>query len=260
VELQSMPDISVRQAYDRCARLQRRYDPTFHLATRALPRDVRPAVHALYGFLRGADEIVDGDARPMTPEQRRSALDAWQHELEEGLARGRSDHPVLAALVDAGRRHDLPLNELSVYMDSMRIDCDGRVRLRSREELDTYMNGSAATVGRVIAPLLGIPRERREDVARLGLAFQLTNFLRDIHEDFAMDRVYLPGLDEEALAAGRPAPAPPEEIARARELFLSARAVCAHARPRARPGIRLACAVYGRTLRRIERRGLAVPA
>ena len=242
-----MPDSDVAQAYARCAALQRRHDPTYHVATRALPRDVRPAVHALYGFLRGADEIVDGPDRPETPAARREALDAWEGALRDGIAAGRSEHPVIAALVDAGHRHDLPLEELSVYMDSMRVDCDGRVRLRTREELDTYMNGSAATVGRVIAPLLGVPPERREDVARLGLAFQLTNFLRDIEEDYAMDRVYLPGLDERTLAAPR------DEIARARELFRSARAVCASARPRVRPGIRVACAVYGRYLGRIER-------
>jgi 15-cis-phytoene synthase len=254
--MESMPESEVAQAYARCAALQRRHDPTYHFATRALPRDVRPAVHALYGFLRGADEIVDGEGRPPTPLARRAALDAWERALSDGVSAGRSDHPVIAALVDAGLRHDLPLDELSVYVDSMRVDCDGHVRLRTREELDTYMNGSAATVGRVIAPLLGVPPERREDVARLGVAFQLTNFLRDVREDYAMDRVYLPGLDEDALAAGRPAPAPQGELARARELFGSARAVLAHATPRARPGIRMACAVYRLVLGRIERRGV----
>jgi 15-cis-phytoene synthase len=251
-----MPDSDVRQAYARCAAMQRRHDPAYHVATRALPADVRPAVHALYGFLRGADEIVDGPRRPPTPAARRAALDAWQRALEDGVAAGHSGHPVIGALVDAGRRHDLPLGELSVYVDSMRVDCDGRVRLRSREELDRYMNGSAATVGRLMAPLLGVPHARREDVARLGVAFQLTNFLRDVREDYAMDRVYLPGLDEDALAAGLPAPAPDSEVRRAAELFGSARAVLAAATPRARPGILLACAVYRRVLRRIERRGL----
>src|SRR4051794_13701742 len=251
-----MPEAHVQDSYARCRAIQRRHDPTFHVATQALPRDVRPAVHALYGYVRGADEIVDGDRRPATPEGRRAALDAWQCTLEEGVAAGRSDHPVIAALVDAGRRHDLPLGELSVYMDSMRVDCDGRVRLRTRQELDRYMNGSAAAVGRVMAPLIGVAPGHSEDVARLGVAFQLTNFLRDVREDYAMDRVYLPGLDEDALAAGRPAPAPAGELRRARELFGSARAVLMHATPRARPGIRLACAAYRIVLGRIERRGV----
>ncbi|HWH95491.1 MAG TPA: squalene/phytoene synthase family protein [Baekduia sp.] len=238
--------------------MQRRHDPTFHLATQALGRDVRPAVHALYGFLRGADELVDGPGRPPTPAARRAALDAWQATLADGIAAGGSDHPLIAALVDAGRRHDLPLEELAVYMDSMRVDCDGRVRIGSRAELDTYMNGSAAAVGRVMAPLIGVPARLREDVARLGVAFQLTNFLRDVREDYAMDRVYLPGLDEQALAEGRPAPAPLDEVRRAHQLFgESARAVLGACSPRARPGVALATTIYRRVhLARIERRGL----
>src|SRR5918993_499208 len=76
----------------------------------------------------------------------------------------------------------LPLEELGVYMDSMRVDC-GRVRIASRDELDRYMNGSAAAVGRLMAPLLG--SDAPEEVARLGVAFQLTNFIRDVREDYA---------------------------------------------------------------------------
>jgi phytoene synthase len=253
-----MPTTDTRAAYIRCAALQRRHDPTFHLATQVLSRDVRPAVHAVYGFVRGADELVDGPGRAPPPAERRAALDAWQAELAAGIAAGGSDHPVIAALVDAGARHDLPLEELGAYMDSMRVDCDEHVRIGSRAELDTYMNGSAAAVGRVMAPLLGVPPERREQVARLAVAFQLTNFLRDVREDYAMDRVYLPGLDEEALAAGRSARLPAEEIGRARQLFHdSARAVLESCAPRARPGIALATTIYRRVhLARVARRGL----
>jgi phytoene synthase len=255
-----MTDTDPRDAYLRCAALQRRHDPTFHLATRALGPDVRPAVHALYGFLRGADELADGPGRAATPEARRAALDRWQATLEHGLATGDSDHPVITALVDAGHRHDLPLDQLGVYMDSMRMDCVGRVRLRTRDELDTYMNGSAGAVGRIMAPLIGVPRAHREAVARLGVAFQLTNFLRDVREDYAMDRVYLPSLDEDALAAGRPLRVPAAEVRRARELFReSARAVLGACTPRARPGIALATTIYRRVhLGRIERRDLLV--
>ena len=90
---------------------------------------VQPAVHALYGFVRGADEIVDGPAgrRPARRGARRSTR--WQAELERGLAAGHSDHPVIAALVDAGPRHGLPLHLLRRYMDSMRVDCDEPVRI-----------------------------------------------------------------------------------------------------------------------------------
>ena len=99
---------------------------------------------------------------------------------------------MIAALVDAGIRHDLPMSELAVYMDSMRVDC-GPVRLETREELDRYMRGSAGG-GR---PADGAAARRpgaaaRCEVASLGVAFQLTNFIRDVREDYALDRVYLP--------------------------------------------------------------------
>lgn len=247
------------RAYARCRRMQLRHDPTFFWATLRLPREVRPAVHALYGFVRGADELVDGPRRPADPVARRTALDAWERELDEGRRTGQSDHPVVAALVDAGRRHDLPLDELKVYMDSMRVDC-GPVRIGSREELDRYMNGSAAAVGRIMAPLLGC--EDREDVASLGVAFQLTNFIRDVREDWTLDRVYLPGLPEDDLARGEAGRGARErvagEVARARELFARTEGVPERCDRAMRPGMRMARSVYERVLDRVEGLGFDV--
>ena len=233
--------------------MQLRHDPTYFWATRRLPSEVRPAVHALYGFVRGADELVDGAGPNLDPAARRGALDAWQAELEDGLARGASAHPVIAALVDAGPRHDLPLGELRVYMDSMRIDC-GPVRIGSREELDRYMRGSAGAVGTIMATLLDA---RAEELARMGTAFQLTNFIRDVAEDYALDRIYLPGLDEDALRAGHATAETralvAAETSRARELFASTSAVAGTLAPALRPGVRLARSVYAAVLDRVER-------
>src|SRR5262245_48643999 len=227
--------------------MQRRHDPTYYWATRRLPRHVRPAVHAFYGFGGGADEIV-GRARRPTPDARRSALDAWGGEVEQGLEAGHSAHPVIAALVDAGARNDLPLGELKIYMRSMRVDC-GPVRIASHEELERYMRGSAGAVGRIMAPLLGAPAEQ-DTFGRLGTAFQLTNFIRDVREDWVLDRVYLPGLSEEELARGVPSTALRElvagEEARARARFADTAAAVDAALPSVRPGMRLARAVYVR--------------
>jgi phytoene synthase len=252
----------LRESYRTCRRLQRRHDPTYYAATTCLPRDVRPAVHALYGYVRVADEIVDDPRRPRpTPAQRRSALDAWQAELERGLAAGRSEHPVVAAIVDAGARHALPLELLPRYMDSMRLDC-APVRMASRAELDDYMEGSAATVGRIMAQLLGAPPAAREDVARLGVAFQLTNFIRDVPVDWLLDRVYLPGLPEADLSEGHAGDPFRDriaaEVARARALFADTRDVAAAVRPAMRTGIRVARTVYARVLDRVERNGFDV--
>ncbi len=124
-------------------------------------------------------------------------------------------HPVIAAVVDAGIRYELPMSELSVYMDSMRVDC-GPVRLGTREDLDRYMRGSAGAVGLLMAPLLGTPAPLHGEMASLGLAFQLTNFIRDVREDYALDRVYLPeedrvrfGVSERDIAERRATPGLP---------------------------------------------------
>jgi phytoene synthase len=262
---ESMPatDPTLRRAYDACRRIHRRHDPTYYLATRRLPAEVRPATHALYGYVRVADEIVDGPRRPATAQARREALDAWEEELQRGPA---ARHPAPRALADAAARHDLPLDELDRYMRSMRRDC-APVRMESWEELEDYMQGSAGSVGRIMARLLGVPGRHREDFGRLGVAFQLTNFVRDVPEDWALDRVYLPGACEEDLMRASASPALKALVAaavrRARGLFDACDEAIAAAPRRVRPGIRLAVATYRRVLDRVEAAGwdvLARPA
>ena len=248
-------------AYAACRRLLRRHDPTYYLAVLRLPADVRPAVHALYGFVRGADEIVDGAGRSVEPATRLAALDAWERTLERGLAEGTSDHPVIAALVDAGLRLELPLDELRGYIQSMRVDC-GLVRIATRSELDRYMDGSAASVGRVMAAILGA-RQEAATFGRLGVAFQLTNFVRDVRIDYALDRIYLPADDLErfgvdAAALGLVSATPQlrallsVEVGRARALFGETAAAVAAALPAARRGMRFARAAYLSILDRVE--------
>ena len=140
--------------------MQRRHDPTYYWATQPAarsraardPRPLRLRPH------RGRDRRRPGPAR------RRRGAPCGARRLgaraERGLRRRATAHPVSTALVDAGARHDLPLDELRTYMGSMRVDC-APVRIRDDEELDRYMDGSAGAVGRIMAPLLGAP-ERRE--------------------------------------------------------------------------------------------------
>lgn len=245
----------------------RRHDPTYHLAVSRLPRERRSAVHALYGFVRGADEIVDGAGAGLRPDERRAALDEWERELERGMEAGRSDHPVIAALVHAASTCELPVTELRPYMASMRMDC-GPLRIQTRAELERYMDGSGASVGRIMAVILGAPGES-ERLGRLGVAFQLTNFLRDMREDYLLDRIYLPadererhGVDESDLAAATASPRLRElvasEVRVARGLFAETAPAVAAAIPAARRGIGLAHAVYCAVLDRIERNGYDV--
>jgi phytoene synthase len=261
-------DPAVRASYEACRRLHRRHDPTYYWATRRLPAPVRPATHALYGYVRTADDIVDGPQRPPTPGARRAALDAWEEALHAGLRIGRSPHPVVEALVDARARHGLPLEELEPYMRSMRVDC-GPVRIRTWEELLHYMDGSAGSVGRIMAALLGVPERHRAGFGRLGQAFQLVNFVRDVREDLGLDRVYLPEEDRTRLGVGEAELAAPragaevralvaEHVDRARALFASAEPAVAAAPGSVRSGIRMACAAYGRILDRAESAGYDV--
>jgi phytoene synthase len=256
-------DPSLDHSYETCRRLQRRHDPTYYWATRRLPADIRPATHALYGYVRTADQIVDGPHRPASAEARRAALDAWERELERGRAAGRSPHPIVGALVDAGLRHRLPLDELHTYMHSMRIDC-APVRIETWPELQAYMDGSAGSVGRIMAPLLGVPARHHAGFGRLGQAFQLTNFIRDVREDTRLDRVYLPADDRARFGVGeedlRGEHASLElrsllahEVRRARGLFAEAEPAMASAPGSVRTGVRFAVAVYLRVLDRVER-------
>jgi phytoene synthase len=253
-------EAAIGQSYEICRRIHRRRDPTYYWAARRLPSDVRPATHALYGFVRTADDIVDDRDRAASCEVRRAALDAWEAELETGLAGKPSRQPVVAALIDAGARHDLPLGELRAYMRSMRLDC-APVRISCRDELDSYMDGSAGSVGRVMAPLLGVPRRHHGDFGSLGRAFQHANFIRDVREDWELDRIYLPaeerarfGVQDEDL--GRPTASPAlralvaAEITRVRETFAAADR-WAGPRP-VRQAMRLATLTYGRMLDRVE--------
>ena len=253
----------LRASYAACRRLHRRHDPTYYFATRRLPAEVRPAVHALYAFVRAADELVDGPGRASGLQARRAELDRLENDLWLAASGHPTDDPTISALVHAGRRHDLPLEELRVYMDSMRVDC-GPVRMQSWDELARYMNGSAAAVGRIMAPLLGAPPGATESFARLAMAFQLTNFIRDVREDWALDRMYLPedelarfGVDEEEIGRGEATPGFRAllalEVGRARGLFAEGAPALEAVEPRVRPGMRMARAVYVRVLDRVER-------
>src|SRR5215213_2124925 len=241
-------------AYEHCRRLHRRHDPTYYWATRRLPHDVRLAVHALYAFVREADEIVDGPGRAGDPALRRAELDRYELTLQAALRGEPARDPVVAALVDAGRRHDLPLERLDSYFESMRVDC-APVRMASWEELERYMHGSAGAVGEILATLLGAPADRRDSFVSLALAFQLTNFIRDVREDWELDRVYLPAEDLERFGVSVSQIERREltlgfrqvvalEVERARSLFRSSAPAANAVAPGVGRGMRLARSVY----------------
>ncbi|MGX1885676.1 phytoene/squalene synthase family protein [Streptomyces sp. NPDC055287] len=268
-------DPGLRAAYAHCRRLNARHGRTYFLATRLLPAHRRPAVHALYGFARWADDIVDNLATEQTPEVRDKRLTELEGELAAGLRTGRSAEPVVRALADTARTYDIPHEYFADFMASMRDDLT-ITDYATYDALRAYMHGSAAVIGLQMLPVLGtvVPRDvAAPHAAALGVAFQLTNFLRDVGEDLDRGRVYLPAdllaahgthrnLLEWSRATGRPDPriraALEAAAALTRSVYREAEPGIAMLEPRARPCIRTAFTLYGGILDAIAADGYAV--
>ena len=216
-------DPALRAAYTTCRALNARHGRTYFLATRLLPRARRPAVHALYGFARYADEIVDDLDDTSTPAAKAARIDALAEQLALALDGGPAAHPVLAALADTARRYAIDRDHFTDFLVSMRMDTEV-TDYATFAELDRYVHGSAAVIGLQMLPILGttVPRADAEPAAAaLGVAFQLTNFLRDVGEDLDRGRVYLPadelaafGVDRQLLAWSRRTRGSPRRVRR----------------------------------------------
>jgi 15-cis-phytoene synthase len=184
--------VTLEQSYAVCRALHRSHGTTYYWATKALPRIVQPHVHALYGVCRYADEIVDAlDDAPVV--ERAAALDALQRQLQCDLVRRESDHLVLKAVVHTAGAFDLAPSLFERFFTAMARDLR-QCAYGTYDDLLEYMDGSAAVIGEMMLPLLDpIDRDAALPGARaLGIAFQLTNFLRDVGEDLARGRVYFP--------------------------------------------------------------------
>jgi len=171
--------------------IQRRTGKTFFLATRFFPEAIRHGTHVLYGFVRIADEVVDGSTG-LDPEEQRRALRRLR---AVALGRAPTDHPVLDAFQTVRAHYGIRDADVEAFLDSMEADVDGAgTRYATPADLDDYVAGSAAAVGHMMTAVMGVDDEAaRPHAASLGAAFQLTNFLRDVREDvLELDRVYLP--------------------------------------------------------------------
>ena len=187
-------------AYRRSRELHRHHGRTYYLATRLLPAWKRRHVHALYGFTRYADEIVDR-TETLTPAERAAELTAWSDRFVAGLHGAPVDDPLLPAVLHTIAVFDLDPADFASFLRSMAMDLTV-TSYATYEDLLDYMEGSAAVIGTMMLPILGSsdPAAAREPARQLGLAFQLTNFIRDVAEDLDRGRTYLP--DEHLAAFG----------------------------------------------------------
>lgn len=259
----------LQQSYDECKRLNALHGKTYYLATLLLPAQKRPYVHALYGFARYADEIVDDLASTLTEEEKAAHLRSWGATVIEDIRSGKSDDLIGRALVDTVKTFDIPVAYFEAFMKSMEMDLTV-TRYRTYEDLMQYVYGSAVVIGLEMLPILGYSDERAIPAATaLGQAFQLANFIRDIGEDIDRGRIYMPledlarfGVSEEMLLRRQMTPQITEaikyQIQRVRDLQEVAEAGIQYLSPISRPCIRAASELYCGIVDEIEANGYDV--
>ena len=250
----------LRQGYRECARLTWRYGTTYFWGAVLLPRRQRKHVYAIYALCRLADDIIDlpdtGD-----PAAVEAQLDGFEQVFRTALVERHSDDPVLAAIVHTVVTCGIEPECFERFFGAMRMDLTV-TSYRTWQDLCGYMEGSAAVIGEMMLPVLEpTSPDARAPARSLGLAFQLTNFLRDVDEDLDRGRVYLPQEDVEHFGVDVHARrATPEwqalmayEIERNRALYAFADSGIAMLPPRSARCVGTARVLYAQILDRIER-------
>jgi phytoene synthase len=184
---------ALTQSYAWCERLARTQAGNFYHAFRLLPAPKRRAMCALYAFMRVADDLADG---PETVEDKRQALADWRRQLDDALA-GVYHHPLHPAFHHTVAQHGIPRRHLDAVLDGVGMDLDAD-RYDTFADLYRYCYRVASAVGLACIHIWGFADARAlEHAEAAGIALQLTNILRDLGEDAARGRVYLPREDLE---------------------------------------------------------------
>ncbi len=188
------------QAYAYCAEVARREAKNFYYGFLLLPRPQRQAIYAAYAFARLCDDIVDQEGLGL--EEREQELARVREGLRRCL-RGEPEGPVFTALLDAVHRYRIPHQYFFQLVDGVEMDLRVR-RYRTFQELERYCYLVASVVGLICIEIFGYRdgEEARRRAAQLGIALQITNILRDVREDLARDRIYLPQEDMAAMGYG----------------------------------------------------------
>jgi len=259
-------DPDLRASYEECKRLNALHGKTYYLATLLLPKAKRPFVHALYGFARYADEIVDDLASELSVEEKAEVLGKWGNGVLADLKKGTSQDHVGRALIDTVNRFDIPHEHFEAFLHSMTMDLTVQ-EYESYEDLLEYVYGSAAVIGLEMVPILGpLHNDAFEAAKKLGIAFQLANFIRDVDEDLDRGRVYLPlkelgqfgvtrDMLEERVLTPEIIEALKFQIARVRQLQAEAAAGIKMLEPSSRPCIEAASTLYCGIVDEVEKIG-----
>jgi phytoene synthase len=267
----TLDELTLRQAYAICRAIARQQAKNFYYAFVALPRPRRNAICAIYAFMRKADDLADDETVPMA--ERRAGLNAWLAGWRAASAGGPTSDPVFVAVRDAVVRFQIPLTLLDelvagVTMDLDSVHGDAPDTYATFDDLYRYCYLVASVVGLVCIRIFGYSDPRAEKLAEeTGIAFQLTNILRDVAEDAERNRVYLPledlrahgvGLDSLLKRAKGTGPSAAErallqEIGqRAEKYYRSADALMPLIDKKSRPALGVLVEIYHALLKRIE--------
>ncbi|MBZ5568893.1 MAG: phytoene/squalene synthase family protein [Acidobacteriia bacterium] len=266
--------LQLRTAYGICRHITRKAARNFYYAFLVLPRRKRDALSAVYAFMRHADDISDDPL--LTPEDKRLKLNAWIESLDRIVAGEPTDDPVLMAVADSQRRFHIPIEllETLVYGTAMDVPWPGspqptadgpQVLYQTFDDLYNYCYHVASVVGLVCIRIFGYRDPVAEDLAeRCGIAFQLTNIIRDVKEDATMGRIYLPqqdldrcGIGASMFRSSRPTnfrPLLEMEAERARQYYASGRQLIAYVDEDSQPALWTLVEIYSRLLAKIADR------
>lgn len=259
-EAEAAPPPSLASAYDECRQIMARNAHAFAFAARFVPLPRRRAIWAIYALLRHSDDLVDRAPVTATRADLLAAVDHWEAQVRAGD----TTSPILRAFADTCTHFAVPLDPLWDLFEGMRMDLV-HSRYGTWAELERYCYCVAGTVGLLCTPVLGYDGDAQtlRDAANLGIAMQLTNILRDVGEDLALGRIYLPqdelaafGYSEEKAHAGVVDRAFRElmrfQIARARALYQQSMPAIARLDRASHLPIQAAAVLYGGVLGRIE--------
>ncbi len=192
---------SLDESFAHCRRVARARARNFHYSFLLLPKEQKNAMCAIYAFMRYSDDISDGGSSWV--ENRQKRLDAWRAKLADALAGRFGNDPVLPAFAAAIDRYNIPCGYFSELIDGMQSDLRPPV-YRTFDELYRYCYQAAAVVGLTTIHVFGFDKPAALQLAeKCGVAFQLTNIMRDVSEDAGLGRVYLPEEDLERFSLAR---------------------------------------------------------
>lgn len=266
--------LQLRAAYSVCRHIARSAAKNFYYGFLVLPAAKRDALSAVYAFMRKADDISDDPAVPV--EQRRQKLDDWMGGLRRVVEGQKTDDPVLLALADSQKRYNIPLEWLEKLVQGTAMDVPAEdvngptLQYETFDQLYDYCYHVASVVGLVCIRIFGYRDQAAEKLAeRTGVAFQLTNIIRDVKEDTELGRVYIPredlkrfGVDAHVLSNGTAAaamrPVLAFEAERAREYYRSAEELLPLIDEDSQPALWTLVEIYRRLLERIAQRNYDV--